>query len=254
MGIFQDLNAVQQSIETWYRQSSSMLEANHEAFMQQLRAVERLVAGETSPVSATENGLTQTPSGRAGLWADDNNAMLPFTKGLPYPPGFMDEEDSSGFESKLDTHLNFASHWLVVQFKIRKLLYGSNFPLKPGEYVVVGGDRGEDIGLVTEVYSDHELVPNGLKDGAGRALRQANPSEVQLLEEQRDAESQAVAWAQSATRKQALDMSIVDAEYQFDRRKLTFYYDSAFRPDFRSLVRELYQRFHARIWMEKAKG
>eukprot|EP00796_Vickermania_ingenoplastis_P004884 gene4884-3503_t len=249
MGLVEDLLAAEQAIESWYRQSSAMLEANHESFMRQLRHVEKMITGEAlehTPSSShsmlQESRLAQTPSGRAAFAGADDSLLSQLRGQGGTAPcisiSLADDEDVSASFQSADPH------FLIVQFKNRKLMYGSHFLARVGEYVVVGGDRGEDIGLVTDVYSERE-----------RALRRALPKEVQtLLGEQREAEDQAVTWAQAATRHQGLDMSIVDAEYQFDRRKLTFYYESALRPDFRNLIRELYQRFHARIWMEKAKG
>jgi len=46
-------------------------------------------------------------------------------------------------------------------------------------------------------------------------------------------------------------MVVLDAEYQYDRRKLTIYYDSDQRIDFRELVRELFSAYKLRIWMNK---
>ena len=46
-------------------------------------------------------------------------------------------------------------------------------------------------------------------------------------------------------------MTVVDVEYQFDRHKITIYYDSPLRIDFRELVRDLFSSFKARIWMKK---
>lgn len=46
-------------------------------------------------------------------------------------------------------------------------------------------------------------------------------------------------------------MTVVDVEYQFDRHKITIYYDSPVRIDFRELVRDLFSSFKARIWMKK---
>lgn len=46
-----------------------------------------------------------------------------------------------------------------------------------------------------------------------------------------------------------LQMSLVDAEYQFDRKKLIFYYSTSKRIDFRDLVRELFRIYKTRIWM-----
>lgn len=49
-------------------------------------------------------------------------------------------------------------------------------------------------------------------------------------------------------------MRLVDAEYQFDRRKLIFYYSTTRRIDFRDLVRELFRMFKTRIWMCAVTG
>ena len=38
-------------------------------------------------------------------------------------------------------------------------------------------------------------------------------------------------------------MTVVDVEYQFDRHKITIYYDSPLRIDFRELVRDLFSSF-----------
>ena len=46
-------------------------------------------------------------------------------------------------------------------------------------------------------------------------------------------------------------MVILDAEFQHDREKLTIYYNSEHRIDFRELVRDLFSIYKARIWMKK---
>lgn len=49
-------------------------------------------------------------------------------------------------------------------------------------------------------------------------------------------------------------MRLIDAEYQFDRRKLIFYYSTSKRIDFRDLVRELFRIYKTRIWMCAVTG
>lgn len=49
-------------------------------------------------------------------------------------------------------------------------------------------------------------------------------------------------------------MRLIDAEYQFDRRKLIFYYSTCKRIDFRDLVRELFRIYKTRIWMCAVNG
>ncbi|SGY61548.1 BQ5605_C007g04569 [Microbotryum silenes-dioicae] len=46
-----------------------------------------------------------------------------------------------------------------------------------------------------------------------------------------------------------LPMEVFDAEWQWDRRKLTFYYTANTRVDFRELVRELFRVYKTRVWM-----
>ncbi len=48
-------------------------------------------------------------------------------------------------------------------------------------------------------------------------------------------------------------MRIIDAEFQFDRRKLTFFYrvDQDVYIDFRKLVRDLFAVYKTRIWLHR---
>jgi hypothetical protein len=46
-------------------------------------------------------------------------------------------------------------------------------------------------------------------------------------------------------------MHVVDAEYQFDRHKLTFFFEADTRIDFRELVRDLFSIYKTRIWMQQ---
>lgn len=48
-----------------------------------------------------------------------------------------------------------------------------------------------------------------------------------------------------------LPMAILDAEYQFDRHKLTFFFEADRRIDFRELVSELFSLYKTRIWMQQ---
>ncbi|KAK9708463.1 hypothetical protein K7432_009618 [Basidiobolus ranarum] len=54
---------------------------------------------------------------------------------------------------------------------------------------------------------------------------------------------------QAKVRQKKLPMEVMDAEYQWDRRKLTFYFIAERRIDFRELVRDLFKIYKTRIWM-----
>jgi hypothetical protein len=51
--------------------------------------------------------------------------------------------------------------------------------------------------------------------------------------------------------ERGLPMKILDAEYQFDRHKLTFFFEADKRIDFRDLVSELFSQYKTRIWMQQ---
>lgn len=45
------------------------------------------------------------------------------------------------------------------------------------------------------------------------------------------------------------NLTILSAEYQFDQKKLTFFYCSSQRLDFRNLIKELFKIYKTRIWL-----
>ncbi|KAL0135587.1 PSP1 C-terminal conserved region-domain-containing protein [Mucor lusitanicus] len=82
-----------------------------------------------------------------------------------------------------------------------------------------------------------------------RIFRLAAPDEVNLLLVKGQDEHKALVVCQQKTKQRKLPMEVVDAEYQWDRRKLTFYFEAENRIDFRELVRELFKIYKTRIWM-----
>jgi hypothetical protein len=46
-------------------------------------------------------------------------------------------------------------------------------------------------------------------------------------------------------------MIVHDVEYQYDRHKLTIYYSTEMRIDFREFVKDLFSMYRTRIWMKK---
>ncbi|CCG83118.1 Uncharacterized protein PB7E8.02 [Taphrina deformans PYCC 5710] len=73
-------------------------------------------------------------------------------------------------------------------------------------------------------------------------------SVAMLLVKNQD-EQQAMLVCQAKVRQRKLPMEVLDGEYQWDRRKLTFYYYASQRIDFRELVRDLFKIYKTRIWM-----
>ncbi|KAJ2808682.1 hypothetical protein H4R20_000714 [Coemansia guatemalensis] len=88
-----------------------------------------------------------------------------------------------------------------------------------------------------------------------RIFRAADQREVaDLLNNKVFDEKNALNMCQSKVQQRKLAMRVDDAEFQFDRRKLTFYFTADHRVDFRELVRDLFKHFKTRIWMCQQTG
>ncbi|CAJ1034489.1 PSP1 C-terminal conserved region containing protein, putative [Leishmania lindenbergi] len=152
-----------------------------------------------------------------------------------------------------------------VEFKrgrVRK--YVCEHRIEPGNYVLVDGDRGTDCGLLVQTI---ERKPNNetavvsmegcdirddkIKLENGRVLRQASEEDIDRLHNIiANAESVALKTCRQRCLELGIDIDLQDVEYQFDMKKISFFFDCDHSVDFRSLVRELYRTFGARIWME----
>jgi cell fate regulator YaaT (PSP1 superfamily) len=123
--------------------------------------------------------------------------------------------------------------------------------------VVVDADRGEDLGRVHAVGSEADFrsakVPHGLFGAAPSrvAKRLASPDELRRYDEVRASDDEARRKAAERVKANALVMKVTDAEWQWDRKKLTFYFTAEKRVDFRTLVRELASMFRTRIELKQ---
>ncbi|MDQ3996558.1 MAG: PSP1 domain-containing protein, partial [Gemmatimonadota bacterium] len=108
--------------------------------------------------------------------------------------------------------------------------------------VIVEADRGEDLG---RVHATGELAakrcrgtPHGLGEGAPgkHARRLATADDVRREAELREQDEDARRRAAERVRANGLAMKLTDAEWQWDRKKLTFYFTADKRVDFRVLV------------------
>ncbi|GAA6049245.1 hypothetical protein JCM3770_005903 [Rhodotorula araucariae] len=82
-----------------------------------------------------------------------------------------------------------------------------------------------------------------------RIYGKAGPADTHALLAKAQDEIKALALVRSKVAQKGLPMEILDAEWQWDRRKLTFYYTADQRVDFRELVRELFRIWKTRVWL-----
>jgi cell fate regulator YaaT (PSP1 superfamily) len=128
-------------------------------------------------------------------------------------------------------------------------------PLKAA--VIVDADRGEDFGRVHSTGELADIRCRGCAHGCGsappprRALRLASREE-EILDRSLTAENElARRAAMERVKANNLVMKLTDAEWQWDRRKLTIYFTAERRVDFRALVRDLASMFKTRIELKQ---
>ncbi|MDB4913673.1 MAG: hypothetical protein JWM95_1317 [Gemmatimonadetes bacterium] len=123
--------------------------------------------------------------------------------------------------------------------------------------VIVDADRGEDLGRVHACGEEAEQrsarVPHGLFGipPARSVKRIASKDDLLRHDELRASDDDARKKAMERVKANALVMKMTDAEWQWDRKKLTFYFTAEKRVDFRTLVRELASMFRTRIELKQ---
>eukprot|EP01038_Epipyxis_sp_PR26KG_P007544 gene7544-10279_t len=154
-----------------------------------------------------------------------------------------------------------------VQFKRahRNFILAPSAPrnIIPGDFVKVEADRGEDMGIVLskcESSDFQEVIPTagyrgrGFSCGQGERkylYRLATTEERISLSTKVEDEERALMVIREKVEERCLPMVILDAEYQFDRHKLTYFFEAERRIDFRELVSELFSLYKTRIWMQQ---
>ena len=149
---------------------------------------------------------------------------------------------------------------IEVRFKGNRLEFfnwPADEPPAVHDPVIVEVERGQDLGRVSAVG---EIALKKCARGCGgcaladapktverRAVRRATPGDVEQSDRLQADEETARRTARERVRTHNLPMKISDAEWQWDRRKLTLYFTAEQRVDFRALVRDLAGVFRTRI-------
>jgi cell fate regulator YaaT (PSP1 superfamily) len=124
-------------------------------------------------------------------------------------------------------------------------------------YVIVDADRGEDLGRVHSVGDLALKRATGCSHGCGtntpthKALRLATKRDIRQEQALLKLNEEARRRAMEKVRAAGLVMKISDAEWQWDKKKLTLYFTADKRVDFRNLVRELASTFRTRIELKQ---
>ncbi len=118
-----------------------------------------------------------------------------------------------------------------------------------GEFVLVETGAAPSIG---EVRRPRREVPARKRDVLyRRVLRLATDHEAREYRERREREERGILTAQGIVRGKNLPMKIVDVEMHPTARRVTIYFGSDERVDFRDVVRDLAREFRSRVEMRQ---
>lgn len=150
-------------------------------------------------------------------------------------------------------------HIVEVSFKgNRRDYFAADGEAAPVDaHVIVEADRGEDLGRVTAAGAVAERKCTGCSTGCAapapkkRVLRTARAEEVNRAVALRADEPRVRQVTREKVQKHDLKMKVSEAEWQFDRNKLTIYFTADRRVDFRELVKDLARTFRTRIELKQ---
>ena len=132
-------------------------------------------------------------------------------------------------------------------------------PLALHDPVIVEVERGQDLGRVSALGPVAARKCGGSCSGCSlaaaapvapperRIVRRATPDDEGVADRLHGEEDTARRTVMERVKQHALPMKVADAEWQWDRKKLTVYFTAEQRVDFRALVRDLAGLFRARI-------
>ena len=152
------------------------------------------------------------------------------------------------------------AHLVEVAFKgNRKEFFLWDYPDPPplNAAVIVDVERGEDLGFVYSLGDLAQKRNGGCSHGCGtslperKALRLASEKDKSQSKDLDRLNEDARRKAMERVRANGLGMKLSDAEWQWDRKKLTLYFTADKRVDFRTLVRDLASLFRTRIELKQ---
>ncbi|KAG8674919.1 hypothetical protein FPOAC2_00959 [Fusarium poae] len=111
------------------------------------------------------------------------------------------------------------------------------------------GLQGSAIGGMGPPSQHHAQEPNAGELRPKLIKRLAQSHEVHALRDKEGQEAKAKRVCMQKVKEHGLNMEILDAEFQMDWKKLTFYYFADSYINFNSLVTDLFKIYKTRIWM-----
>jgi len=129
-------------------------------------------------------------------------------------------------------------------------------PFEKGDFVSVEGVSGFDVGeisLTGEIVRLQMKKRNVKEDNPEmkKVLRRATDRDIDMRNQNKKREPEAVIRSRAIARQLKLDMKISQVEFQADGRKATFFYIADGRVDFRELIKVYASEFKVKVEMRQ---
>jgi cell fate regulator YaaT (PSP1 superfamily) len=121
--------------------------------------------------------------------------------------------------------------------------------LSVGNYVVVETSRGLELGRV--VIAPGQVLSAELTEPLKPIVRIAGPEDIDRADELKQRAREATALARERARILDLPMKVVSSQYTLDGSRLTIFFTSESRVDFRDLVRDLGHHVRAQVQLRQ---
>lgn len=135
-----------------------------------------------------------------------------------------------------------------IRFKRAGKVYyfdAGDMELEVDDYVVVETERGPDLGRV--VIAPKQIIASEIPEPLKPVLRKATPEDFQLQEETKKKEEEVFSKCKELAVKLNLPMKLLAIESNITGSRLTIFFSSEGRVDFRDLVRELTAAVKTRV-------
>jgi len=127
--------------------------------------------------------------------------------------------------------------------------YTGNFVLNKGDKVIVEAIEGVELGTVCSKprLRDASMPDRPIK----KIFRLATAEDIEKKKKNQRTEEEAMQFCKEKIESKKIPMNLIAVELSFDMRRLTFFYISTVRVDFRELVKELVQKFNTHVEMKQ---
>lgn len=148
--------------------------------------------------------------------------------------------------------------YVEIEFRSGRISYYLNtkeLDLIPENWAIIEVDRGKDIAKVlSSSYFTEKEKNQKHTEKKYKVIRSANKKDLEKFEELKNKEKSASDKFKEIIIKYPFEMKLIDTVYQFDMKKLTFFFTADGRVDFREFVRELASIFRTRIELHQISG